>query len=418
VSGAARAAGAPLPDEFRTPRPIAGWRVVGTAFCMALFAWGLGFYSLSLYVQVLSRDAGWSPALLSAATTMYFLLGAAGIFVVERWAARHGRRRVAITGVLLLAGGAAALPFVTHVTLLLAAYAAMALGWSATSGTAISQIVGSWFERRRGLALNLALTGASAAGVLIVPPMVWCIARFGLGPGLAGMAAVMAVAMIALIAANLVEPQAEGAAPASAAQAPPPVPLRTDAHLVRVCALFAIGWLAQVAFIAQQLPILAPRVGDAWATAAVAATTAASLAGRLLLAAVIDRVDHRWATAGSFLLQALGMATVLASDSPWVVIAGCCLFGASVGNVITLPAIYAQREFPPAQYGAVVNRIWSIGQLLFAFGPLAAGALQAATGTARYTLLACLGCQVAAALLCRSSPGDGAPRGPAAGRAT
>jgi hypothetical protein len=81
-----------------------------------------------------------------------------------------------------------------------------------------------------------------------------------------------------------------------------------------------------------------------------------------------------------------------------------------VGNVITLPALYAQREFPAAQYGAVVNRVWAIGQVLFAFGPLAAGALQAATGTARYTLLACLACQVAAALLCRPA----APRAAAA----
>ena len=408
---APRSAAAPAPDEFRTQRPIAGWRIVGTAFCLALFAWGLGFYSLSLYVQVLSRDAGWSAALLSGATTMYFLLGAAGVFIAERQAARHGRRRVAIAGVLLLAGGAAALPYVSHVALLLAAYAVMALGWSATSGTAITQVIGTWFEQRRGLALNLALTGASAAGVLIVPPMAWCIARFGLGPGLAGTAAAMAAVMIVLIATNLVEPRAAGDTHASPSAAPPPpVPLRTDAHLVRVCALFAIGWLAQVAFIAQQLPILAPRIGDAYATAAVAATTAASLAGRLLLAMVIDRMDHRWATAGSFLLQALGMATVLASDTPWVVIAGCCMFGASVGNVITLPALYAQREFPAAQYGAVVNRVWAIGQVLFAFGPLAAGALQAATGTARYTLLACLACQVAAALLCRPA----APRAAAA----
>jgi MFS family permease len=423
-------------DEFRTPRPIAGWRVVLTAFCMALFAWGLGFYSLSLYVQVLSREAGWPVALLSAATTMYFLLGAAGIFAVERWARRYGRRPVAIAGVVLLAGGAGALPFVTHAAALFAAYAVMALGWSATSGTAVSQVIGAWFDARRGLALNVALTGASAAGILIVPPMAWSIARLGAGPGLALTAAVLAAALIALIAVNLVEPQAHGSAregagaggqaetsgadPAGAAPGTPESPesrLPTDAHLVRVCALFAIGWLAQVGFLAQQLPILAPRIGDAWATAAVAATTGASLAGRLALATFIDRIDHRSATAGSFLLQAVGMAIVLASDDPRWVILGCCLFGASVGNVITLPAIYAQREFARAHYGAVVNRIWSIGQVLFAFGPLAAGALLAASGTARWTLLACLGCQVIAAVLCVPWSGGGRTSGRGTDRA-
>ena len=88
-------AGPPALDEFRTPRPIAGWRVVATAFWLAVFAWGLGFYSLSLYVHQLG-EAGWSGTLLSAATTGYFLLGAAAIQVVERAAAAFGRRRVAL----------------------------------------------------------------------------------------------------------------------------------------------------------------------------------------------------------------------------------------------------------------------------------------------------------------------------------
>ena len=54
--------------EFLTPRPIAGYRVVATAFLMAVYAWGLGFYGLSVYVQFLGGPHGWSQTLLSAAT--------------------------------------------------------------------------------------------------------------------------------------------------------------------------------------------------------------------------------------------------------------------------------------------------------------------------------------------------------------
>lgn len=371
---------------------------------MALFAWGFGFYSLSLYVQTLSSDAGWSPTLLSAATTMYFLLGAAAIHLVERWAGRYGRRRVAIAGVVLLAAGASALPMVPDPVSLFLAYAAMAVGWAATSGTAVSQVVGEWFERRRGLALNVALTGASAAGFTVVPLMAWGIAQWGLAPGLGLVSGVLALGLILLIAFNLVEPDGSHLGPATASDpaAPDPlaVPPASGGPLVRVTALFAIGWLAQVAFLAQQLPILVPRIGEQAATLAVALTTASSLLGRLALATVIDRIDHRFATAASLVLQAIGMGLVLAGDAPATVIAGCCLMGLSVGNLITLPAIFAQREFPAAQYGAVVNRVFSIGQVLFAFGPVGAGALQAFSGSSRWTLLACIGCQLGAALLC------------------
>jgi MFS family permease len=279
---------APRLDEFRTPRPIAGWRVVATAFWMAVFAWGLGFYSLSLYVHRLG-EAGWSGTLLSAATTGYFLLGAAAIQGVERAAARFGRRRVALAGVLLLAGGVAALPRAGHPALLLAAYATMALGWAATSGTAISHVIGQWFEQRRGLALNLALTGASASGFLVIPPMAWAVAHWGVADGLAGVAAVLAVATLAAVAWNLPEPAGRGAVGAGAdaghpgagtgaggAQAsqgpadanasntaPSPTVARATEPLARVTALFAIGWLAQVAFLSQQMPLLVPKVGVA-----------------------------------------------------------------------------------------------------------------------------------------------------------
>ena len=148
------------------------------------------------------------------------------------------------------------------------------------------------------------------------------------------------------------------------------------------------------------MPLLVPKVGVAAATAAVAATTAASLVGRLLLATVIDRIDHRLATAASYAVQAVGMVLLLASDAPAAVLVGCCLFGLSVGNVITLPAIFAQREFAPTRYGAVVNRVWTVGQTLFALGPIGAGALLAATGTPAWTIAACLVMQLVAAAFC------------------
>ena len=370
---------------------------------MALAAWGLGFYSLSVYVQYLASSGRFTAALLSAATTFHFLVGAAALYAVEFVSARVGRRPVVVAGVLLMAGCTSALAYVPDAFWLFAAYAGMAFGWSAISGTAITQIVGRWFHARRGLALNLALTGASAAGFVIVPLLVAGIERFGLGPGVMLTSGVVALVLLVLIALNLVEPNAPPPVGA-AAGAPAAAALALDRRLVLLCALFGIGWLAQVAFLAQQLPLLVPKVGAAVATLAVAATTASSLLGRLALASFMDRIDHRRATAASFGLQALGTGLMVVSDRPEAVIAGCCLVGASVGNVITLPAMFAQREFAPAHYGAVITRIWSIGQVMYAFGPIGAGLLLGMTGSTAWPLLACMLCQLLAAALCFFRP--------------
>jgi len=392
-------------DEFATPRPVAGWRIVLTTFCMAVFAWGLGFYALSVYAQYLAQAGHFSPALLSAASTWFFLAGAGALYAVDAAVARIGRRAAVLAGVLLLAGGAALLPQLRSPVLLFVVYGLMAIGWAATSGTAITQILGAWFVARRGLALNLALTGASVAGFVVVPAMVAGIARFGLGPGIALVAGALGIGLGLLLGVNLREPQAGLDAGAAAGVGGAAAALPMDARLLAMAALFGIGWLAQVAFLAQQLPLLVPKVGAAAATAAVAATTAASMLGRLLLAGVVDRLDHRRVTAASFALQAVGMGLMLAGDGPLPVIVGSALFGASVGNLITLPALFAQREFAPQHYAAVITRVWSVGQVLYAFGPLAAGLLLTASGSATLPLLVCLACQLLAAALALWRPG-------------
>jgi hypothetical protein len=44
---------------------------------------------------------------------------------------------------------------------------------------AISNVVGLWFERKRGLALSLALNGASSGGILVTPVLVLAIGHYG-----------------------------------------------------------------------------------------------------------------------------------------------------------------------------------------------------------------------------------------------
>lgn len=400
---------ASVTSEFVTPRPIAGYRVVATAFLLAVFAWGHGFYGLSVYVQFLGGPGKWSPTLLSAATTFYFVLGALAMLGIERLSARVPWRRLSAAGVVLMTLSTSALAWAPNVVLLFAAYAAMACAWAACSGTAINGIVGEWFDARRGMAASIALTGASFGGIVVVPLFVFAIGRLGVGPGIATVSMLLALAMLALVRLNLVAPTAAGDRQAAkrtmqdaqsdgeAAAVADRLPLR---RLVPVCALFAIGWYAQAGFLALQIPILAPRIGEIDAAAAVAATTGSAIAGRLLLGLLIDRVDHRVATAASYLLQVAGMGVLVVADTKAGVFAGCVLFGLSVGNVITLPTLFAQREFAARHYGRVIARIWSIGQLVFAFGPVSAGLLLAAAGSSRPVILACAACQLVAALLC------------------
>ena len=59
------------------------------------------------------------------------------------------------------------------------AYMVMAIGWAATTIAAISNTLSLWFRERLGLAVSLALNGASAGGIIVLSLLVYLTAKFG-----------------------------------------------------------------------------------------------------------------------------------------------------------------------------------------------------------------------------------------------
>jgi MFS family permease len=144
-----------------------GWLVVGTAFLIAFFGWGIGFYGPGIYLVALQQRHGWLTADIASAITTYYLLGATLILFAGGIFERFGARCVVSAGATAMACGAVLLTLVSRQWHVYAAFAVMSFGWAAMSGAAINIIIAPWFDRRRGLAISLALNGASAGGVVI-----------------------------------------------------------------------------------------------------------------------------------------------------------------------------------------------------------------------------------------------------------
>ena len=75
----------------------------------------------------------------------------------------------------------------------------LAFGWAGTSLGVITNTLGLWFDRKRGMAISLALNGASFGGIVGVPLLVTAIGRFGFSGAMMAAAAIMLVLMIPVI---------------------------------------------------------------------------------------------------------------------------------------------------------------------------------------------------------------------------
>ena len=397
-------------------RPIFyGWYVVAGAFLVAVCGFGFGFYGPGVYLAALHAKHGWPTALISSAVTLYYLCGATWIIFAGDAIERFGPRRVVLVGAGALGLGIVLLPEVRAPWHVHGAFVVMSLGWAAMSGAAINAIVAPWFEAKRGLAISLALNGASCGGVLVTPLLVGLTTRLGFREGLwVGVAAMLAALVPALVVLRRrpedlgLRPDGEGRSgsapiargPRSRADGWSRRSLLRNPAFLTISVPFALGLLAQVGFFTHQISYLLQFVGTQAASVAVSLTTVAAVVGRTVTGLFVDRLDRRVVSAANFALQmaALGLA-VLAETVPAVYLA-CILFGLAAGNVITLPSLIVQREFPREQFSRIVSLVVSINQFTFAFGPAILGVLRDWSGSYRTSFLFCILLQgIAAAIV-------------------
>ena len=382
-----------------------GWRIVAVCFWVATFGWGLGFYGQSVYLAELHRLHGWPASLISYATTFFYLVGAVLVAFVSEAVRVFGPRNCLVAGIVAMAAAAVMMGQVTSPWQLYLADTLLAFGWAGTSLGVITNTLGLWFDKKRGMAISLALNGASFGGIVGVPLLVVAIGYFGFSGAMIAAATTMLVLMIPVILIFVGRPPGHGsvAAISAAAEAPSATRIRAqalrDVAFLSVAIAFALVLFAQVGFIVHLIAFLDPIVGRAHAATAVALLTAMAMAGRVLFSTVIDRLNQRLASAISFASQALALLIVINSRNEMVLIGACALFGFSVGNLITLPSLIVQREFDPRSFGVLISLITAINQVTYAFGPGVIGLLRDASGSYTVPFYGCIGLELMAAVL-------------------
>ena len=172
--------------EFVTAAPFFGWRVVAGTFVLAVFGWGLGFYGPPVYLHAVHEARDWSVALVSAAVTVHFLVGAVVVANLPALYRRFGLPTVTKAGAVVLALGVLGWAVAREPWQLFAATLLSGAGWVAMGAAAVNAIVAPWFVRTRPAALAMAYNGASIGGVVFSPLWVAAIALARLPAGRGG----------------------------------------------------------------------------------------------------------------------------------------------------------------------------------------------------------------------------------------
>ena len=354
-----------------------GWVIVAAAMVVTCVGFG-AMFSLGVFLQPMSADAGWSRTGISTAALLNFLCMGVGSFVWGAVSDRLGTRTVVLLGGVLIGAGTV---MASRATSLLAfqLFFGVLVGFAAGSLYApLTATTTRWFTRNRSLAVALVSAGLGLGSTTTAPLARWIISNYDWRTA---MLVIGDLAWLLIIpAAFLVrEPSA------SASESGPGASLAEEPGLTVVQA-FRTPQFAAIAFTyfaccaAHSGPIfhMVTHAIDHGVPAMAAATVIsvaglASLSGKILCGLVADRVGAKRVLLGGLALQAVAITFYLATSELWQFYGAAVVFGFSYGGVMPLYAILVREYFGARIMGTVFGAVGFVSTLGMALGPWAGG---------------------------------------------
>jgi MFS family permease len=386
------------------------WRLAAALTFVLTLGSGFVFYNLSVYLNVLSIQHGFSVASMSGAITVMFLVGAPVGIVVGRLIQRHDLRIIMTFGAVLGGLALVALGRVQSLWQVYLAYVAMGVGYTCVSLLPVTTLITRWFDdKRRPVAMSVTTTGLSLGGVVFTPLTVLAIAAWSFESAMLVIGVVFSLCILPVIWLS-VRPWPAGTAHPGRTDPGDDAAYRGIARsrfFIGVTITYLVNMAAQVGGITHLFNRSAELVERLDASLAVSILGMASIAGRLAGGWLVSRLPMRSFMFGNLIGQTAGLLVIALADSRGALWFGAGLFGVSIGNLLMLhplllAQVYSVRYFP---------RLYALSQsfttLGLASGPLLLGWVRDASGYGLAFLIAAAGSMLAMLVLLGSGP---APR--------
>lgn len=335
---------------------------------------GMTILLLGVFAGPVTQELGWPLAFFQMAGPLILPPMMLAGPIVGSLADRYGSRNVAIPSLVLFGLALASLGLVSSAKWTwIAGWLAIGLTGCGTCGLAWAPAITARFDRQRGLALAIVLSGSSIVAIagpslaqLVIDGVGWRLAYAALG------------AVPIFFAAPLVALLTRGRGPeARASQDTVDVTGATLAEAIRdarfwlVAGALGLVLLAVGGVIANLVPILISRGHAPAAAAGLAGILGLALIiGNLVTGVLVDRFPPQIVSAVVMALPALSMPLLMLGTVPAATV-GIALLGVAAGAEFNLVAYLCGRIFGKRQFG----RIYALMIILPSLGSSLGGPL-------------------------------------------
>ena len=370
----------------------AGVQVTATAFAALFSVVGLALYGLPLYYDFMVREFGWSRTMVTSGNALSKLVvgpifGFAAGWIVDRF----GPRRLMLAGILMAGGALIGLGAVSALWMFYLFYFFNALGYVCGGPLPNQVLLSQWFDKTRGKAMGIAYLGIGIGGALVPLLANHLTERFGWRGSLQALGV-----LIILIAFPLayfvkearssnargepVEPRARPSTSSGRA-------MIGDVLTQPAFYLLALGSMCSIAAVGganQHLKLflsLDRGYSQADAAGIISLVLAVSIAGRLLMGWLADRVPRKNVMLLIYLLVAGSIPLLVAGGSRTTMYVFAIVFGLGLGGEYMIIPLMAGELFGVQVLGRVMGIVLTADGVAEATAPMLVGYLRDRSGS-------------------------------------
>ena len=409
-------------QDTKSLRVYYGWWIVAaSAVGMSTGPAQFAFGALGLFMIPLGDEFGWSRTEISLALTSFTVALAIAIPYIGTLVDRHGSRKVLVPSFLAFGLLLALIPvLVDRLWILYLLFLLIGSLGAGSNALPFLRTISAWFDRRRGLALGIAM-GGSGTGYVYVPPTVqYMIDHHGWRSAYFLLAIVTLSVALPLIwfvlreapsdrdVAGFDEMRGQKALGKPASQ----TPILELVKLPLLRLLFVIFCLLSFVLygvLAHLVPMLRDR-GMAPASAALVSSTMglALVISRVGIGYLVDRFFAPYVAVACFLLSAIGIGLLAYGAIDAVAFFAVACIGVSMGAEIDMLAFLTGRYFGVENFGRVYGILFTSFLIGTSLGPVGYGMAFDTLGSYDGVLFLSIGLMLVSAILTMRLPRYGA----------
>ncbi|PYQ96176.1 MAG: MFS transporter [Acidobacteria bacterium] len=394
---------------FKTAQPGTGARiqVALTSFVVLFTIVGLALYGLPLYYDFFVRDFAWSRTQVTSGNALSKLVvGPLFGFVAGWFVDRFGPRRLMLAGILMAGFALIGLGRMTVLWMFYLFYLLNALGYVCGGPLPNQVLLSRWFDRARGRAMGFAYLGIGVGGALVPLVSASLVAAFGWRVALQVLGLLIIVLALpfayavrespsvddhdgarrlqpSVLGVRRLQPSVLGARRLQPSDSIGAI-LRTPAFY-----LLALGSMCSIAAVGganQHLKLylsLDRGYSQGEAARIISLVLALSIAGRLLMGWLADRMPKKHVMLIIYLLVAVSIPLLFLASSATAMYAFAVVFGLGLGGEYLIVPLIAAELFGVGVLGRLLGVVLTADGVAEAVSPMLVGYLRDVSGSYR-----------------------------------